>query len=121
MTTTPKTASPELSVSQASKEASHNEALRRIEAGAARYLVVDKDLIAPPGSCADGACYIVDAPGSPGATGAWAGHEREIAVAAGANASNGWYFRVPEAGLNAYVQDEALEYQFNGASWGVAP
>jgi hypothetical protein len=100
--TTPKTASPELVESQADKEEDHNEAIRRVEAGAGHYLVVDKDLTAPPGSCADGAQYIVASP----ATGAWAGHEGDIAIAVGANAANGWYFREPEEGVFAWVQDE---------------
>jgi hypothetical protein len=100
--TTPKTASPELVESQADKEEDHNEAIRRVEAGAGHYLVVDKDLTAPPGSCADGAQYIVASP----ATGDWAGHEGDIAIASGTNASNGWYFREPEEGVFAWVQDE---------------
>lgn len=114
--TTPKTASPELVESQADKEETVNEAVRRVEAGASHYLVVDKDLTAPPGSCADGACYIVAAT----ATGDWAGHEGEIAIAVGTNASNGWYFRIPEEGVLAWVQDETppLHYWDNSNSPG---
>jgi hypothetical protein len=110
--TTPKTASPELVESQADKEEDHNEGLRRVEGGASHYLVVDKDQTAPPGSCADGACYIV----ASGATGAWAGHDGEIAIAVGANASNGWYFRIPEAGVFAWVQDETPPLHYWDAS-----
>lgn len=114
--TTPKTASPELVESQADKEETVNEAVRRVEAGASLYPVVDKDLTAPPGSCADGACYIVASP----ATGDWAGHEGEIAIAVGTNASNGWYFRIPEEGVFAWVQDETppLHYWDNSSSPG---
>lgn len=112
--TTPKTSSPELSVSQASKEATHNEALRRIEAGAGHYLVVDKDLTAPPGSCADGATYIVGA----SATGTWASQDGNLAISVGANHANGWYFRTPEEGVTAYVQDENKLYLHDGAAWG---
>ncbi len=105
--------SPELAVGQASKEATVNEMVRRTERGAGFYPVVDKDLTAPPGSCADGATYIVA--GAP--TGAWSGHAGDLAVAAGTNASNGWYFRTPEEGLRAYVQDENAEYAHDGAAW----
>lgn len=104
--TTPKTGAPELSVSQASKEATVNEQARRIEAGAGYYLVEDKDLSSPPGSCADGATYIVAATGS----GAWAGHTGDLAIAVGTNAANGWYFRDPEEGVLARVKDEDLWY-----------
>lgn len=104
--TTPKVGAPELSTSQASKEATVNEQIRRVEAGASLYLVIDKDLTTPPGSCADGAQYIVA-----GGGGAWAGHIGDIAIAVGTNASNGWYFRDPEEGVFAWVQDEDLLYR----------
>lgn len=104
--TTPKTGAPELVESQADKEESVNEGLRRIEAGASLYLVVDKDLSAPPGSCADGAQYIVAATGS----GAWVGHTGDIAIAVGVDAGSGWYFRDAEDGVFAWVQDENLLY-----------
>lgn len=103
--TTPKVSAPELSTSQASKEATANEAFRRLEAGAGFYLIIDKDLTTPPGSCADGAQYIVG-----GGGGAWAGHIGDVAIAVGTNASNGWYFRDPEEGVFAWVQDENLLY-----------
>lgn len=111
--TTPKTGAPEWVASQASPHLTVNEQARRIEAGAAFYVAVDKDLTAPPGSCADGAVYIVAA--SP--TGAWSGHAKDLAIAVGANAANGWYFRTPEEGVKAYLQDENAEYQYSGSAW----
>lgn len=104
--------SPELSTSQASKEATVNEQIRRTERGANFYVVVDNDLTSPPGSCADGATYIVGA----APTGAWAGHEGDIAIAVGANASSGWYFREQEEGLFAWVQDEDALFYLSVAS-----
>lgn len=111
--TTPKTGSPEWAGSQATPNVTMNEALRRIEAGASLYLVVDKDLATPPGSCADGATYIVG-----GGGGAWAGHIGDLAIAVGTNASSGWYFRDPEEGVFAWVQDEDLLYR---CSTGTSP
>lgn len=104
--------SPELSTSQASKEVTVNEQVRRTEAGANFYVVVDKDLTAPPGSCADGATYIVGS--SP--SGAWAGHQGDIAIAVGTNAVNAWYFREQAEGLFAWVQDENLLYYISVGS-----
>lgn len=117
--TTPKTTAPEWAASQATPWVTVNEALRRIEAGAAFYPVVDKDLTTPPGSCADGAIYIVG-----GGGGAWVGHIGDIAIAVGANAVNGWYFRDPEEGVFAWVQDEDVLYRCttgtSPASWVAA-
>jgi hypothetical protein len=110
--TTPKVSAPELAVSQASKEVTANEAFRRLEAGASFYLVEDNDATAPPGSCADGAQYIPAAT----ATGAWAGHEGDIAIAVGTNAANGWYFREPEDGVFAWIKDEDVLHRYNGNS-----
>lgn len=112
--TLPKSGGPEWVGSQATPHTTVNESLRRVDAGANRFLVVDKDLSSPPGSCADGACYIV----ASGASGAWAGHTGDIAEAVGPNASSGWYFRDPEEGLEGYVQDENLVYR---ASTGTSP
>ena len=113
--------SPELTVGQASKEETVNEQVRRTERGANHYLVVDKDLSTPPGSCADGATYIVAS--SP--TGAWVGHAGDLAVAVGTNAANGWYFRDPEEGITAWVQDENATYRCDlgtsPATWTLVP
>jgi hypothetical protein len=111
--TTPLTASPELSESQADKEETANEAFRRIESGAGFFQIVDKDLTAPPGASADGARYVVG--GS--ATGAWSGHDGDVAYSNGVNASNGWLFRDGAEGLFAWVIDENLLYYHNGAAW----
>ncbi len=110
--TTPKTASPEWAASQASPWATVNEAIRRVEAGAGMYRVEDNDLSSPPGSCVDGAQYIVGI----GSSGAWAGHDNDIAVASGANASNGWYFIDTADGDFAWVKDEDALFYYAGNS-----
>jgi hypothetical protein len=114
MTTTPRGAD-DLVAGQAIPETTVNENMRHVEAGACHFPVVDKDLTAPPGSCADGANYIIAAT----ATGLWAGHETHIATALGTNAANGWRFHTPVEGFTAYLQDENAHYLFGGASWAV--
>ncbi len=113
--TTPNGA-PEWVSGQASPDVVVNEQARRTEAGANSYTVVDKDLTAPPGSCADGATYIVA--GSP--TGLWTGHAKDLAIAVGVNAGSGWYYRTPVEGVEAYVQDENLRYQYSGSAWSAS-
>lgn len=109
--TTPKTGAPEWTASQASPNTTVNEQARRIESGAGFYQVVDKDLTTPPGSCADGATYIVA-----GGGGAWVGHIGDIAIAVGVDAGSGWYFRDQEEGLFAWVQDEDTLYRCTTSS-----
>src|ERR1700758_1016310 len=114
--TTPKTGAPEWAASQAAPNLTVNEQARRIEAGAGLFRVESLTATAPPGSCADGACYIPAAT----ATGAWAGKEKYIAIAVGANASNGWYFIAPETGMQAWSKGASAEYQYSGSAWAVA-
>ena len=109
---TPKTAAPEWAQSQASPHLTMNEANRRIEAGAGHFRVVDQNLTAPPGSCADGAQYIVAT--SP--TGAWAGRPGDIAISVGTDAANGWYIIDAEEGMLAWVQDEDKLYRCTAGS-----
>lgn len=105
----------ELVDGQAAPETTVNEIIRHTEAGACHFPVVDKDLTTPPGSCADGASYIIAAT----ATGVWAGKETQIATALGTNAVNGWRYHEPVEGFTAYVQDENARYLFGGASWAI--
>lgn len=114
MTTSPRGAD-DLVSGQAIPESTVNENMRHVEAGASHFPVVDKDLTAPPGACADGASYIIAAT----ATGVWTGKETNIATALGTNAANGWRYHVPIEGFTAYAQDENQRYLFNGAAWAV--
>lgn len=81
--------------------------------------VKDKDLTAPPGSPANGDCYIPAA----GATGPWATHSGKIAryytVGSGAPL---WEFFTPKAGWSARVLDEVVGgvpalYVHSGSAW----
>ncbi|HEY6108686.1 MAG TPA: DUF2793 domain-containing protein [Gemmatimonadales bacterium] len=88
-----------------------NANLRRLDA-LVMSAVEDKDLTAPPGSPVDGARYIVKAT----ATGAWATHEKAIAVWNGV--SSAWDFYAPKEGWITWVKDEDVMYVYNGTSWG---
>lgn len=112
--TLPKSGGSEWAASQATPWATVNQSMRRLDATLNRWIVVDDDLTAPPGSCADGANYFIAAT----ATGAWAGQDGKLATAVGANASNGWLFTtIAVEGYVIYLQDEDLEKRYNGSSW----
>lgn len=114
MADTPINAAPEWAQAQASPWLTVNRALRTLEAMARAGIVQSRALATPPGSCADGDCYLVDAT----ATGAWVGKEDYVAVAVGANASNGWYFiPVAKEGVQLYVVDENKTVYWDGAAW----
>lgn len=91
-----------------------NDSLRKLDAAAWGAILQDRDLSAPPGSCVDGANYLVAGTG----TGLWAGHNGEMATAIGTNASNGWKFRVIAVeGFHIFVRDEDVELRHNGTSF----
>lgn len=80
-----------------------------------RSSILDRDLTAPPGGESEGDAYIPAAT----ATGAWAGHEDDIAVYSEA----AWYFLTPKQGWLFYIEDEAVISVFKtatGWSAGVA-
>lgn len=112
MTTTPRLGAPELVSGQATPETTVNEQIRYVEQGASRFIVKDKDLATPPGSPADGDCYIVAA--SP--TGAWTGKAGKLAF----YESTAWVFITPIEGTKAYAQDEDSDYTYNGSAWVIA-
>ena len=98
MTETTHLGLPYLAAAQAQKHVTHNEALTRLDA-VVQLAVIDTTLTAPPVSPDDGDRYIVAA----GATGAWAGHEGEIA----AFVDGAWTFMAAGQGWVAY--DTAAE------------
>lgn len=74
------------------------------------WKVADKDLTVPPVSPALGDSYIVAA----GATGAWAGEDKHVAV----YLSRGWVFIVPATYDMATVVDEGIIYHYSaGGAW----
>ncbi len=70
--------------------------------------VESRALTAPPGSPADGACYIPTA----GATGAWSGWDGQVAVY-----NAGWSRIVPLSGLKAWVKAERLTVTYEDGVW----
>lgn len=112
MTQTSIHALPYIAASQAQKHVTHNEALRLldilIQLGVQGYLSPT-----PPGAPTVGDRHIVGT----GGTGAWAGHDAQIAI----YETTGWSFIAPMPGMSAIdLSDPRLIY-FDGASWGPVP
>jgi hypothetical protein len=111
--TTPRLALPELVESHHAKEQTHNAALGRLDAlvGPAVESLAETD---PPGSPAEGDLYVPAAT----ATGAWAGHEDEIAQYLNA----AWAFYVPWDGLMVWSVADQAGYRWNdsGGAWVLA-
>lgn len=110
---TPRLGAPELSTSQASKEATINETFYWLDAASMGGLkVLDRDLATPPGSPAQGDCYIM--PAAP--AGAWSlASEDDIAIYIG----TAWEIRTPQEGWEAWVVDEAVKVAFSSGAWGI--
>lgn len=108
MTATPRLSLPFLSVGQAQKEFTHNEALQTLDAlvGAA---VEEPPRATPPASPALGQCYIV----ADGATDAWAGNSQSIA----AWTTGGWRFITPLAGMAVYERSTSTWAVFRSGAW----
>lgn len=107
MTSTPRLALPVIEAAQAQKHVTHNEALVLLDA-LTQLTVESRTLTAPPGSPAEGACYIP----AVGATGAWSGWAGRIAVYDG-----GWFQIVPLSGLKAWVKAERLTVTYEDGVW----
>lgn len=106
--TTPNLALPEIAAAQAQKHVTHNEALRALDA-IVHLAVLDRDLVSPPETPAEGQRWLVGAP----AADDWTGHDDEIA----AWQDGGWHFYPPHVGWLAYVMDEAALVAWSGSAW----
>ncbi len=73
--------------------------------------VLDRDLTSPPAEPDDLAVYIP----APAATGAWEGHEDELAV--WDDVEGDWLFFEPVAGWTAVIIDEAVLSLYTDAGW----
>jgi hypothetical protein len=107
MTDTPRLSLPVIEAAQAQKHVTHNEALALLDA-LTQLTVESRALATPPGSPAEGACYIP----AGGATGAWSGWDGKIAVFNG-----GWFVIAPVPGLKAWVRDERLTVTYEDGGW----
>lgn len=97
----------EITEAQGSKYVTHNGAIRQLEGMTIR--VLDKDNGGPPGGPSNGDTYIVDS-----ATGDWSGASvKDIAYYYG----SAWYFYTPVEGVRIWVNDEDVEYVFDGSDW----
>lgn len=114
MTSTPNIGAPLWDSAQSSPWTPHNQALRIFDAFVAAFIVTRMDLTAPPGSSADGEKFLIHSP----ATGLWAGHDGDLAISVGANASNGWYFgEVSQEGMLLHNRADSLNYRYTSGAW----
>jgi hypothetical protein len=113
MTSTPRLSLPAIEAAQAQKHVTHNEALVLLDA-LTQLTVESRTLTAPPGSPAEGACYIP----ATSASGAWSGWDGQIALYSG----GGWQRIVPVSGLKAWVKAERATVTYEDGVWrdGVA-
>ena len=103
---TPRHDLPLLFAGQTQREGFVNEALARIDA--LLHGAIETQLAAPPATPAEGGCWLVASGGS----GAWAGHDGEIA----AYESGNWLFFVPRDGLRLLNRASGQEIRYSG-SW----
>ncbi|MEM9735704.1 MAG: DUF2793 domain-containing protein, partial [Pseudomonadota bacterium] len=100
---------PLLDAAQAQKHVTMNEALARLDALSVRA-VVSVGETQPPAPV-DGQSFIVGA----GATGDWAGHDGEIALAL----NGGWAFHAPRAGWRVFSEADHADYLCDAVTWQV--
>lgn len=104
----------ELADTQSDRSETVNEAIAKLEAGAALFGARSLGDNAPPASPVEGDIYVLG--GSP--TGAWSGHGEAVAVYYNA----AWLFLPPLAGMIAYAFDEdAFYYYDDTGTWVVLP
>lgn len=108
MTSTARLTLPAIEAAQAQKHVTHNEALALLDA-LTQLAVENRTLSAPPGSPADGSCYIP----ATAATGAWSGWGGQIALYSG----GGWLRLAPVPGLKAWVKAERLTVTYEDGIW----
>ena len=98
----------EITAAQASKEVTHNTALRQIEGRTIK--VKSRTTTAQPGSPAAGDTYILPA----SATGTdWAGNDGKIGQFYG----GAWVFYIPIEGIRVWVDDEDVRVVYDGSTW----
>jgi hypothetical protein len=110
---TPNVAAPLWDAAQASPWLTQNLAARIWDAFAFGVFVEEIGRAAPPGTCNDGAKFIVGT-----GTGLWAGHNGKLAIAIGANASNGWeYATVALEGMLVYNRADQTNYRYQSGAF----
>ncbi|MBK6708196.1 MAG: DUF2793 domain-containing protein [Sphingomonadales bacterium] len=106
---TPRFALPNIMVSQAHKEITHNEALVCIDA--LLHMSVAGATATPPnlGESDSGKCLLIEAT----ATGSWAGKEMSIAVWNGFD----WRYVEAVAGMTVWHEQDSVEMRYDGSDW----
>lgn len=99
---------PFIEGSQAQKHVTHNEALRILDS-VVQIGVLDADRTAPPLTPAEGDRHIV----ATGATGAWAGHAKAVAV----REDGAWRFLNPKLGWCAWSDADGVLLVYDGTAW----
>lgn len=112
MANTPNIVLPEISASQLSKNVTHNDSLRIIDALVMCSVISLGDTTPPLLPPPDGSRYV---PGA-SATGVWAGLDNRIVY----YKSNAWISIIPTEGWEVYVVDEDLGYRATAAGDWVA-
>lgn len=108
MEQTARFALPQLAPGQAQKEWFHNEALQRIDMMLCP-VIEGPALASPPASPIAGACYLV----ATGATGAWAGHEGDLA----GYSDGGWRFVAPIEGAHVLDRSSGQTVIWRSGAW----
>ena len=102
---------PYLAPSHAQKHATHNEALRTLDA-IVQLAVLDANRTAPPDEPGEGDRHIV----ADGATGVWAGRDGAVAVFI----DGAWAYASPQPGWLAYDRDAGAILVFTEGEWQAA-
>lgn len=110
MTTTPRIGAPLLVAGQALPETTVDEMAYLFDAFVCPHFK-DRDLSAPPGSPAQGDCYLVAA----APTGAWTGQVGKVAI----YINTAWSFVAAKEGFLFWVDDENVLILYDGAAWNV--
>jgi hypothetical protein len=110
VTTTPRLALPYILAQQAQKEVTHAAGLNRLDA-LVQPVAQQVGLNTPPGSPADGQCWIVGS--TP--TGAWAGQANKLAQRIG----GAWAFHTPFVGLVVFDAATLAQRVWNGGIWAL--
>jgi hypothetical protein len=108
MTDTPRLGLPAIEAAQAQKHVTHNEALALLDT-LVHLTVLSRTLAAPPGTPAEGDCYIPAA----GASGLWSGWDGQLAAYIG----GAWTRIVPKSGMKAWINSERLTVTYEDGVW----
>jgi hypothetical protein len=106
--TSPRLSLPFIAPAQAQKHVTHNEAIARLDL-LAQLHVLGFDATTPPADPAPGDAWALGA----GATGAWAGHDGQLAL----YGEGGWEFVIPRAGWQAADVTQNMLRLFTGSDW----